>query len=319
DGKKKNRWADFFTMKRIRNLAPDLILVNEMGSHRMMERLRSWPCRNRGVINRNAPEAASGEMRNGANRIPRYLKELHVFSHLIGVSGRVLDKWTQLDDYSSASKTVIPNCCNEVEVRQLLARSKEEVREGLGLPTNRFVAVCPASIQYRKGQDLLLKYIERMPEVLFVLVGSIPATFGGPEIREAIEASSHADRFVWVEHTPKALDYVYAADLMMLPTRSEALPRAVLEAMALKTPILTSDADGIPEMIEHGTHGHLFPVEQPEQMADALKQAMEHGPRLIGAAHERYWNEFSRTRQIERYRSWLDHALTMDDETRTTH
>ena len=54
----------------------------------------------------------------------------------------------------------------------------------------------------------------------------------------------------FIPHQPSAIEYIYAADVLLQPSRSEALPRTILEAMALKTPIVASDVDGIPELVE---------------------------------------------------------------------
>jgi glycosyltransferase involved in cell wall biosynthesis len=171
------------------------------------------------------------------------------------------------------------------------------------------MAVCPASIQFRKGQDLLVDYaaeiIHHIPNFRGLLLGSVPPDWKGPEILQRIETSPYRENFQHIAFSANALDYLYASDVVILPSRSEALPRCILEAMALGTPVIASDVDGIPEMIEHEHSGLLFPSSESERLVEALIKIYadrDWSRHLAERARQRYWDHFSRAHQIERYR-----------------
>jgi glycosyltransferase involved in cell wall biosynthesis len=80
-----------------------------------------------------------------------------------------------------------------------------------------------------------------------------------------------------------------AADVLVLPSRSEGLPLIVVEAMAANTPVVATAVGGVPELIDDGTTGLLVPAGDPQALADALARALgdvELRRRLATAARE---------------------------------
>lgn len=63
---------------------------------------------------------------------------------------------------------------------------------------------------------------------------------------------------------------VAACDVMVLSTHREGLPYAMLEAMAMRKPVIGSDVPGVRECIEHGQSGFLFPCGDAQALANAL-------------------------------------------------
>ena len=64
-----------------------------------------------------------------------------------------------------------------------------------------------------------------------------------------------------------------AAEIFVMPSRSEGLPMALLEAMAYGMAVLATDVGGIPEVVEPEVDGLLVtPSERPPEMADALRR-----------------------------------------------
>lgn len=60
------------------------------------------------------------------------------------------------------------------------------------------------------------------------------------------------------------------ADVMLLPSYSEGLPYALLEAMAAGLPVIATPVGAIPDVVTHGTHGHLVPARSGKAIAEAL-------------------------------------------------
>jgi glycosyltransferase involved in cell wall biosynthesis len=159
-----------------------------------------------------------------------------------------------------------------------------------------------ANLRPEKGHDVL---IDAVPEVLrsypdarFEIVG------GGPEhprlvaraqsrgVLHAFDFAGHSDNI------PARLD---SADLFVLPSRSEAFPNALLEAMAAGLPTVASAVGGILELVEPERTGVLVPAEHPEALAAAICRVMENpdfAARMGAAARARVQADYSFDRMV---------------------
>lgn len=94
-------------------------------------------------------------------------------------------------------------------------------------------------------------------------------------------------------------------DLAVLPSHTEGLPNAALEALAMSVPVLATRVGGTPEVVRDGETGRLVEPRAPEALAGALldftanrsawRQCAERGRRLV----ERDFNFAARTRRLE--------------------
>jgi glycosyltransferase involved in cell wall biosynthesis len=85
------------------------------------------------------------------------------------------------------------------------------------------------------------------------------------------------------------------ADLLVLPSRNEGQPMAVLEAMAHGLCVVASDVGGIPELVEDGRSGFLVPPDDVEALVAALRKVLtDDGLRgaLGASARQRALEEF---------------------------
>lgn len=95
-----------------------------------------------------------------------------------------------------------------------------------------------------------------------------------------------------------------SADLYLLPSISEGISNAALEAMAMQVPVVSTDAGGMREAIAHGVHGLLVPTRQPQAMADAIASLLGDPARrvlLARQARARIEREFTIERQIQTF------------------
>lgn len=61
----------------------------------------------------------------------------------------------------------------------------------------------------------------------------------------------------------------------MLPSRSDARPRSIIEAMSLGIPVVASDVGGIPSLVLHERSGLLVPAEDAGALAAALARLIQ--------------------------------------------
>ena len=70
-------------------------------------------------------------------------------------------------------------------------------------------------------------------------------------------------------------DEILAARALVLPSFAEGLPVAIMEAMALRRPVLTTYVAGIPELVKHGENGWLFPAGSVNRLAHGMLQCLQ--------------------------------------------
>ena len=153
-------------------------------------------------------------------------------------------------------------------------------------PRPRKVVVV-ANLRPEKGHDVLLdaaaKVLRQFPDATFELVG------GGPRL-DALRARcaalhlQHAVTFAG--HHEDVAARLAAADIFTLPSRSEAFPNAVLEAMAAGLPIVASAVGGICELLDDDRSGLLVPAGDADALAAGLQALMSDPERAarLGAA-----------------------------------
>ena len=65
------------------------------------------------------------------------------------------------------------------------------------------------------------------------------------------------------------------ADIFVLPSLKEGISVAVMEAMAMETPVVVTQVGGMAELIDSGVDGMLIPPENPEKMADTIEKLLK--------------------------------------------
>lgn len=154
--------------------------------------------------------------------------------------------------------------------------------------------VCVGRLCEQKGQLLLLEAARRLAaqalEFELVLAGD-------GEMREQLEAliarhglQARVRITGWIS-SAQVREEILAARALVLPSFAEGLPVVIMEAMALRRPVLTTYVAGIPELVTPGENGWLFPAGAVEElataMADCLAQPAHVLQRMGEAAYQR--------------------------------
>ena len=86
-------------------------------------------------------------------------------------------------------------------------------------------------------------------------------------------------------------EQILAARALVLPSFAEGLPIVIMEAMALKRPVISTFVAGIPELVQPGEHGWLVPAGDVEALADVMRACLEAPAETLArmgeAAHKR--------------------------------
>ena len=208
--------------------------------------------------------------------------------------------------------------CSDVELPEAaFAAGPRTARSG-----EAFVLIGIGSLQQRyKGFDVLIQAVARCRrrglDLRLVLLGdgkhraelaSLAASEG---VGERVEFAG------WVASKAEVRSRLDGADLFVLSSRAEGLPRALVEAMARGLPCIGTRVGGVPELL---TADCLVPANDAEALAEAIG-ALLRSPERLTASSARNWTkastEFSeevlRARRIEFYRvvrdrtaAWLE-------------
>ena len=94
----------------------------------------------------------------------------------------------------------------------------------------------------------------------------------GPERAEAEAVATRlnvSDDVIFAGQQPQSMirEYLSIADLLLLPSQSESFGLVALEAMACEVPVIATRVGGLPELVEDGATGFLFPVGDVNAMA----------------------------------------------------
>ena len=198
-------------------------------------------------------------------------------------------------DLSPEKIGLVPNPINLTDWGQI---DRAAARASLGLDDDLSIAICHSRIEmHRKGIDTLLEawrhVVHEQPKrkLLLILIGSgIEADALRQYLREA-----PVPRLQW--HETYMTDrnaihrYLCAADVYVSASRHEGFPVAPLEAMACGLPIVATDAQGVPDILEQGeaSGGFLVPRDDIARFASALSQVLDNGrlARRLGDAARR--------------------------------
>jgi N-acetyl-alpha-D-glucosaminyl L-malate synthase BshA len=116
------------------------------------------------------------------------------------------------------------------------------------------------------------------------------------------------DKCVFVGKQPNIVDYLSAADVLLLPSEQESFGLAALEAMACEVPVIASRVGGIPEVVTDGETGFLSEVGDVEKMGEDAARLLsdatlrrEMGKRARESAVSRYRTDIIIPQYIEFY------------------
>jgi glycosyltransferase involved in cell wall biosynthesis len=166
-----------------------------------------------------------------------------------------------------------------------------------------------------KGVDLLIlawnRLWQRFPDWHLKIVGHCPDR--SPYI--ALQGDNPAIEYRPGTPHPQAMRLMEECSIFVLPSRTDAMARVLIEAMAARKPIVASRVDGTPHYLEHGRTALLFESENVDELAAHLEMLLtdpSQAERVADAAFAHVHSELSEERYAERFRMMVERTLTQD-------
>ena len=166
-------------------------------------------------------------------------------------------------------------------------------RRAVGLPVDRPVILFVGRIQPLKGPDVAIRALGAMArrDAMLVIVGGASGLEGDREMQHAtalVDELGLADRVAFVDPKPHHIlsSYYRAADVVVVPSRSESFGLVALEAAACGIPVVATAVGGLLNIVHDGVTGFLVEGRDPARFARALTQVIDDpdGAAAMGAA-----------------------------------
>jgi glycosyltransferase involved in cell wall biosynthesis len=144
----------------------------------------------------------------------------------------------------------------------------------------------------KKGFLTLIKAVgllkKRNLNVHCIIIGTPASTAYRDLLRNEISSGGLNDRVRLIEKyfpLEQILSFMAQSDIFVLPclvqkdSIRDGIPNVLIEAMALKVPVISTNVSGIPELVESGKNGILVPSKDEKALADAI-ESVYHDPDL---------------------------------------
>ncbi|MBN1508288.1 MAG: glycosyltransferase family 4 protein [Sedimentisphaerales bacterium] len=203
-------------------------------------------------------------------------------------------------------KTVVIHSCTDTSrfSRDTCAPdSREQIRRELGIPADCTLVGTIRNVNRFKGITYFIEAAgrirSRIPSARFVIVGSKLDTDPGywDRLQQLTEQLGLKQEVLFTGFREDVPAILSALDVFVLASIEESCPVALLEAMAMKVPVVATDVGAVSEMVLHERTGFVVPPRDPEAIAEAvwryLQAPVDQVRQMVEAARHRMETEFA--------------------------
>lgn len=193
-------------------------------------------------------------------------------THFHALTQAVRDEASRVLGISAKKVTVIPRGRSIAALGARSENRRTRVRAELDIDPAGILIINVGRQEPPKGQVELVKafqrVLEELPTATLLIVGREGTS--SAELSDTVQALRLADSVRVLGYRTDVPDLVAASDVFVFPSYYEGLGSALLEAMALETPILASDIPAVLEVLADGEAGRTYRVGQRDELAEAL-------------------------------------------------
>lgn len=199
---------------------------------------------------------------------------------------------------------------NGIRLPDIKPETHQQVRDELGIKDNEHIVLSVGRLRFEKGHTFLLKaaalVLQALPDTHFVLAGdgTLRAELEEETMRLKINARV---RFLGTRYD--AIRLMSAADVFALPSRTEGMPNALLEAMGSGIAVVAFRVGGVEEIIQDEQNGLLVDPEDVPSLATAIIRLLKNDDerkRIAFAGKQCIIQEYSLERMCRRFEVLLD-------------
>jgi glycosyltransferase involved in cell wall biosynthesis len=207
--------------------------------------------------------------------------------------------------YKITSERRLAIICSGIDLnrfKELSSDEKLKIKKELGIPENSLVVGTAGRLVPVKGPEFLIEaskiIVSKYPDTYFLFAGDGP-------LRQSLEKKACRmgvkENIIFLGWRDDIHKIISIFDIFVLPSLNEGMGRVLVEAMALRKPIVASRVGGIPDLVSQGKNGFLVPPKNPMELAEHIQLLLEdRGKReAMGSAGKETISNFSKERMIE--------------------
>jgi glycosyltransferase involved in cell wall biosynthesis len=220
-----------------------------------------------------------------------------------------------LQDQVGVHRDRIARIYNGVDMPERISRERvAQFRSDLGIQPSEFTLGIVGSLYLVKGHtylfDAFRSVLKLHPKTKLLVVGQ--GDLEDSLKRQVLELGiDHAVSFLGLRNDVPSI--LTALDLFVLPSLSEGLSVALLEAMSAAVPVVASSVGGTPEIVQDGQTGLLVSPKNAPELADRIIEIISNREKskLLGErGRERVAKEFTTARMFDQYQKLYDGCLS---------
>lgn len=158
--------------------------------------------------------------------------------------------------------------------RLRLARGETDIRTELGLDKKAFVVLSIGELNTNKNQKTIIQAIAKLeaPDIHYILCGKGDQL---ENLQGMAKTYGIQDKVHFLGYRKDVVDICSQADVYVMPSRREGLGIAALEAMYCGMPLVTSNVQGLVDIVEDGRSGYICDPDDVEGFARSILKIKE--------------------------------------------
>lgn len=233
--------------------------------------------------------------------VHNFLLKIGAASVLIAVTEGIRSQSVQ-DGLKPELVVTIPN---GIQLSPVEKKSVEVFLKNTGIPAGCTILLAVGRLVYEKAYEVLIQAMELVvkesPNVVLVVAGSGVLR---EELQRLIETLHLTEKIRLLGDRQDVADLMANADVFVMPSRSEGMPMALLEAMGAGLPVVATRVGGLGEVVEDHSQGILVPAEDSQELAKAILELLRDPAlrsRLGGNARQRIEERYTTERMCRQY------------------
>jgi glycosyltransferase involved in cell wall biosynthesis len=263
----------------LRTLEPDVVvsfLWSADAIQLLTRTLKGAPDSVRNIVFLRNVSRAMVDERYGATKLALMRGLYPRADAFFAVSSEVADESRRIFRLSQDSRIEVhPNPTSVEWIRQM---GTQALAQSENSTAPRIVTV--GRLDPQKGFDVLLHALSRLDPARAWQLRIVGDGSDRGRLRDQALRLGISQRVSWTGFLENPYPEIQAADLFVSASRYEGFPNAILEAMALGTPVLATSCAGTRELLSNAEDGLLVPPDNPAELARALEQALSDPQRM---------------------------------------